>query len=86
MTVDGETINLSVAQLLISSGLQGDNYLFQVGGLTSDCNELKTLSFNTEITTNSAFEGTYDTIDFFGAGLNDVSGVSFTNSNINSGQ
>ena len=83
---DGEALNLSVAQLLISSGFDGDIYQFQVGGLTNDCNELKTLSFFAEITTNSNIDGTYDILDFFDASLNDVTGVNTTNTNISSGQ
>jgi hypothetical protein len=49
MKIDGGTFNLSIAQLLISSGFDGDIYLFQVGGISSDCNNVKTLSFSIEI-------------------------------------
>jgi len=86
LEIDGETLSLSVAQLLITSGFDGDNYLFQVGGLSSECNELKTLSFSAEITTNSDFDGSYEIVDFFDAGLNDVTSVNTTVSNVTSGQ
>jgi len=82
LVIDGETLNLSVAQLIISSGLEGDSYLFQVGGLSNDCNELRSLNFNVEIPTNSDFDGTYAIVDFFGADLNDVTGVSIINLNV----
>jgi len=86
MKIDGEDFNLSLAQLLVTEGFDGDNYQFQVGGLTDNCNELKSLSFLTEITTNSDFSGTYNIVDFFDAGLNDVTAVSFTSSNVSNGQ
>lgn len=86
MEVDGVSLNLTVAQLLISSGFEGDNYQFQVGGLTSDCSDLKTLGFFVELPKNSDFDGTYDIVDFFGSSLNDVTGVNVTSSNLSAGQ
>ena len=82
MNIDGETLNLSIAQLLITSGLDGDIYLFQVGGISSDCNNVKTLSFSIEIPTDTELGGTYEIKDFFDAGLNDASGVNFIDQTI----
>lgn len=86
LEIDNETLNISVAQLLINSGLEGDIYLFQIGGLTDNCGTLKTLSFQAEIAEGSDFDGTYEIKDFFTAGLNDVSSASLTSSNLNAGQ
>jgi hypothetical protein len=85
MVVDGETLNLSVAQLLISSDFEGDNYQFQVAGLSADCGQLQSLSFFAEIPTDSDFDGSYNIVDFFDAELNDVTGVNTTTTTIASG-
>lgn len=86
LEIDGEDFNLTVAQLLITEGFEGDNYLFQIAGLSDDCSELTSLSFSAEITTNSDFDGTYDIVGFFDAGLNDVTTVNVTNTNVTSQQ
>ncbi|MBK8442238.1 MAG: hypothetical protein IPL35_01985 [Sphingobacteriales bacterium] len=86
LEIDGEKLNLSAAQLLISGGFEGDIYLFQVGGLTDNCETLKVLSFTVEIPTNSNFDGNYTIQGFFGANLNDVTSVNITTSNVTSGQ
>jgi hypothetical protein len=82
MEIDGETLNLSIAQLLITSGLDGDIYLFQVGGISSDCNNVKTISFSIEIPTDTDLEGTYEIKDFFDAELNDATAVNFIDQTI----
>lgn len=78
MMIDGETLNLSIAQLLISSGLDGDVYQFQVGGIANDCTSSRVVSFIVEIPTGAELNGTYPIKDFFDAGLNDVYGVTVT--------
>ena len=80
--IDGETLNLNLAQLLISSGFDGDIYSFQIGGLSSDCNNIKSLSFSIEITTDSDLNGSYTIKDFFDAGLNDAYGVTIADQTV----
>lgn len=83
--IDGEVLSLSVAQLLLSSGFDGDVYSFQVGGFSDDCQEIKTLSFTVELPVNSDFDGNYVIKDFFDAGLNDVTAVAVSSANLSSG-
>ncbi len=82
MELNGDVFNLSVAQLLLSEGFDGDVYQFQIAGISSDCNEVRTVSFAAEITTDSDFDGTYNIVDFFDAGLNDVFQVNVVNSTL----
>ena len=76
--VDGEEFDLNISQLLISQGLDGDVYSFQVSGISNDCNEIKGVSFIVEIPTGSELDGSYTIKDFFDAELNDVYGVTYT--------
>lgn len=82
MKIDGVTFNLSIAQLLVTTGFDGDVYLFQVGGISSDCNNVKTLSFSIEIPTDTELDGTYEIKSFFDAELNDATSVNFIDQTI----
>lgn len=78
MEVDGETLSLTIAQLLISSGFDGDIYQFQVGAMAGNCNDVSVLSFIVEIPSDTDLDGAYQIKDFFDASLNDAYGVTIT--------
>ena len=77
--INGEVLQLSAFQSLSSAGGSnfGDSYSFQVGGITSDCNTLKTFSVNVIVPSGTSVTGSYDIKTFFEADEGDASG-SFT--------
>jgi len=73
--LDGSTLKLTVAQLLISGGAGfGDNYLFQITGISDNCSETKSVSFTVTVPSGASIEGSYNITDFFSAGDGDVYG------------
>lgn len=78
---NGETGDLSIAQLLISSNFNQDDYLFQVTSISDDCSNTKTMTFYVGIPENTTIGGTYEIKDFFDAGVNDAHG-SYTVQNL----
>ncbi len=73
LTLNGSTANLAIAQLLVSSAFGDTNYQFQIGG-TTDCEELRTVSFLISRPDGAAIDGTYEFRDFFDAGDDDATG------------
>lgn len=72
---NGDDLQLSVAQSLVNSAAGfGDSYTFQIGAVSSDCNELLTVNFNFTIASGANPSGTYAIKDFFSADDGDASG------------
>lgn len=84
INIDGEKLGLSVAQRLVQSagGSFGDQYVFQLAGVSSDCNTQKSISLNMSVPTGESVGGTYAIKSFFDAGDNDATG-SFTTQSLN---
>ena len=76
VSIDGESLQLSVAQLLVQAGGSSfdDSYLFQIAGVSSDCNSLKSVNFTVTIPSGESAGGTYSIKDFFDAGDDDATG------------
>jgi len=77
--INGENRGLTVAQLLVTAGgaVFGDSYLFQIAGISSDCNEISSVSLNLSVDSGTSIDGTREIKTFFDANDGDVTG-SFT--------
>lgn len=84
MSFNGQALQTSIAQLIISSNSGVDSYFANITGFSDDCNMTTTISFNVDIPANSDLNGTYEVKDFFNAGINDVTGMVIAESDLNS--
>lgn len=73
ITVDGESLDLTVAQRLVTNAFD-DTYLFQLTGVSDDCNSTKSVNFTIMVATGASLTGTYDITDFFNAGTGSAYG------------
>ncbi len=94
VVVNGETVPLTIAQLLVSSAFGDTNYQFQIGGITGDCEVLRSVNFTLMIPEGDSVSGTYDFEPFFYAydgdtfgsiGVQNISTLSQSSLEINSG-
>ena len=74
--INGDELQLSIAQSIVSAGGGGfgDMYLFQIGGVSNDCNELLSVNFTLMVPTGMSPTGTYDIRSFFDADDDDATG------------
>ncbi|MBK8736797.1 MAG: hypothetical protein IPL98_13200 [Saprospiraceae bacterium] len=72
-TINGATHNLTISQYLLTEDFGVYTHLFQLAGVSPDCNELKTIAFTLQNSSSSP-AGTYPIKSFFGSTNNSAYG------------
>lgn len=80
MEINGDEVQVSVFQSIASAGgaTFGDSYLFQVAGVSDDCNTLTSFNVNFSVPSGTSASGTYDIKEFFDADDDDATGSFIT--------
>jgi len=77
--INGDNLSLAIAQLLISGGGGSEDvYIFQIGGVSTDCSELKSINLTVSVPSGEPLNGDYNLTDFFDASVNEGYGSSIT--------
>ncbi len=81
INLNGESLPLTVAQRLVSTGtVSRDSYTFQIGGVSADCNSQQSVNLALEVPAESSLTGTYNIRSFLEAGPDEVTGSFLTQS------